>query len=264
MPLRYSRVFLQIITCLTAAVAAGCVRHKPTPPPPPQQTVLPQTPNLKQRLDAEAIWLRQYPSLATRDGDTLIVRYNGQEIARYVNDAKGCNPYSISKVLPLYDHVNNKLLPVAEVTCHFGPLDNRYLVLPSSDKYVVKDDVSASPDGRLIAMTDSSLTPSSGQFTLMSWPSLNPGAAFKAGCRNAVWRDSTHIEALCWHNSGPTPQDPNDAHALWFQAAISRDDAGHWQMQAKSFVDPVSLKPAPANGRALPHLSADVPATKRP
>ncbi|MGZ6041549.1 MAG: hypothetical protein ACXWKW_05090 [Asticcacaulis sp.] len=246
----------------TSLFAGGCTPHKPKAPPP--QTVAPYSASLKQRLDAEAVWLRQYPQLATRDGDTLVLHYAGKEIARYVNDPKGCNPYSIKKVLRLYDRASGTLEPVAEVACHFGPIDNRYIVRPSGDKYVVQDDVSASPDGRLIAMSDSSPKLTQGQFMLMDWPDLTTVAAFRAGCHDLKWQDDSRLTALCWHNNGTSPQDPNDSRTIYFQADIRHAGHGDWQMQATAFVDPVSLKPQAANGRPLPRLTAYVPPADKP
>ena len=221
-------------------------------------------PSPAQRRAIEAKWLAQYPDVATRDGPTLVIRHGDAEIARYVDDPQGCNPYSISKVIALYDEAAGKLLPVAEVTCHFGSLDNRYLVLPASDKYTVHDDVSASPDGRTLAMADNSLSPIGGQFSLIAWPSMARITTFHAGCRNIAWQDAGHFTATCWHNSGSMPQDPDDTRSVFFTANVARGEDGAWAMTATGFVDGASGRPIAAGGRPLPRLMGYLPPPNRP
>ncbi len=215
-------------------------------------------------MTAETRLLVQYPQLATRNGPTLTIHFGGKTVATYTDDPKGCDPYSITRVVMLYDTTGDHREPVAEVTCHFGNIDNRYLVLPSTDKYVIRDDIVPSPDGRRFATSDSSLSAAGGEFTLVSWPSLARSAAFHAGCRKVAWRDDSHLTALCWHNSGTTPHDPNDSRDVYFAADIWRDGDGQWQMQATHFVEADSSKPVAANGRPLPHLVAFIPPPDAP
>jgi len=241
---------------------AACQR--PHPPAPPPQTIRVDGPSAAQRRADETRWLQAFPDVATRDGPTLIIRYGGTEVARFTDDPKGCNPYSISKVVRLYDAVSGKMLPVAEVTCHFGAIDNRYLVLPTSDKYTVPDDVAASPDGRILAMADNSLGPADRQFSLIAWPSMTRLTTFRAGCRAVTWRDAGRLTATCWHNSGSMPQDPDDSRSAFFTALVARDDKGGWTMTATGFVDGSTGRPVAAAGRALPRLTGYVPPPNRP
>ncbi len=243
---------------------AACHRQPPPAPPAAPQTLRTDGPSTAQRRAEEAKWLSAFPEVATRQGDTLIVHHDGQDVARYTDDPKGCNPYSISKVIALYDVATGKLQPIPELTCQFGAQEDRYLVLPSSDKYTVVDDVSASPDGKRLAMADNSLAQEGGQFSLIDWPSVARLATFKAGCRNAQWRDADHLTALCWHNEGSVPQDADDTRSVFFAAEIGRDDNGQWTMTATGFVDGASGKPVAAAGRALPHLSGETPPPDRP
>ena len=246
---------------------AACQPPHPVAPPSqaasPPQTVSPPSPSTAQRRAEEARWLSAFPDVATRQGDTLTIRHDGKDVARYTDDPQGCNPYSISKVVRLYDAASGALQPIAEVTCHFGALDNRYLILPSSDKYTVVDDVAASPDGRTLAMADNSLAQEGGQFSLIAWPSMTRIATFKAGCRHAAWRDADHLTALCWHNDGSSPQDADDTRSVAFTADIGRD-GGQWTMTATGFVDGGTEKPVPAKGRPLPHLIGEMPPPDRP
>ena len=240
---------------------AACQRpHAPAPAP---QTLSTDGPTAAQRRAEEAKWLTAFPDVATRQGDTLIVHHDGRDVARYTDDAKGCNPYHISKVVRLYDAATDRLQPIAELTCHFGTANNRYLVLPSSDKYTVIDDVSASPDGRALAMADNSLAQEGGQFSLIAWPSMTRLAIFRAGCRDAQWRDADHLTALCWHNEGAVPQDADDTRAVFFTAEIGRD-GDRWTMTGTGFVDGATGKPVAAVGRALPHLVGETPPPDRP
>jgi hypothetical protein len=238
--------------------------QRPHPPAPAPQTLSTEAPSTAERRAEEARWLSAFPDVATRQGDTLILRHDGKEVARYTDDPQGCNPYSISKVIRLYDAASGQLQPIAELTCHFGAQENRYLVLPSSDKYTVFDDVSASPDGRILAMADNSLAQEGGQFSLISWPSMARLAIFKAGCRNVVWRDADSLTAFCWTNSGSSPQDADDTRAVFFAADIGHYESGSWTMTATAFVDGASGKPVPAAGRPLPRLVGETPPPDRP
>ncbi len=253
---------------LSVLALAACQKPHPAVPVPPPQTP-PQTlradgPSTAQRQAEEAKWLAAFPDVATRDGTTLIIRYNGAEIARYIDDPRGCNPYSVSKVVRLYDETSKALQPVAEITCHFGALDNRYLVLPTSTKYTVRDDVDAAPDGKRLAMADNALGPTGGDFTLVDWPSMTRIAGFKVGCRNVTWADAGHLQALCWHNNGSSPQDADDSRTVFFMADITQGDGDHWTMTATGFVDGASGHPVPTASRALPRFIAEVPAPDRP
>lgn len=245
-----------------ALLLAACQR--PHPPAPAPQTLPTDGPSTAQRRAEEARWLAAFPDVATRQGDTLIIHHDGQDVGRYTDDPQGCNPYSISKVIALYDDASKRLQPVAEVTCRFGTLDNRYLILPSSDKYTVVDDVSASPDGRTLAMADNSLAQVGGQFSLIDWPSMARLATFKAGCRHPAWRDADHLTAMCWSNNGSSPQDADDTRSVFFTADIGRDGNGAWTMTATGFVDGATDKPVPAGGRPLPRLNGETPPPDRP
>lgn len=249
---------------LSGLALGACQRAHAVAPAHAPQTLRADGPSTAQRRAAEARWLAAFPDVATRDGPTLVIRYNGAEIARYVDDAKGCNPYSISKVIRLYDDASKALQPVAEVTCHFGALDNRYLVLPTSTKYTVRDDVEASPDGHMLAMADNALGPTDNDFTLITWPSMTRIAGFEAGCRNVTWRDTDHLQALCWHNNGSAPQDADDSRTIFFTADIDHATGDRWTMTATRFVDGSTGKPLPAKGRPLPHFTAEVPAPDHP
>lgn len=258
----YTVPFSRLTTLTCLVLLAGCARSHPPAPAP--HTIAPQAASPVQRLTLEAKWLEQYPGLATRKGHTLTIHFGARTVATYTDDAKGCDPYSISKVVLLYDDASAKRQPVAEVTCHFGTIDNRYLVLPSTDKYVVRDDIVPSPDGHRFATSDNSLGAAGGEFTLVSWPTLARTAAFHAGCRKVEWRDDTHISAICWHNNGVTPHDPNDSRDVYFSADIWRDGNGQWQMQGTHFVQADSSRLVPDKGRTLPRLMAFVPPPDAP
>ena len=246
-------------------LALGLVAcQRPHPPAPAPQTLSTAGPSTAQRRAEEAKWLAAFPDVATRQGTTLIIRHDGKDVARYSDDAQGCNPYSLTKVVRLYDAASGSLQPIAELDCHFGAEDNRYLVLPSSDKYRVVDDVSASPDGRTLAMADNSLSQEGGQFSLIAWPAMARIATFKAGCRNVAWTDADHLTAMCWTNNGSSPQDADDTRSVFFTAEIGRDGDGRWTMTATGFVDRTTGKPVPAGGRPLPRLVGETLPPDRP
>ena len=206
--------------------------------------------------EAEARLLAEHADLGIRAGPTLIIRYAGEDPVTLVDDPKGCNPHSVANVIMVKAGPGPRLSPIAEIRCHFGSLDNLYLLLPDGDKFPIVDEVSASPDGQTLAMADNSMGPgpNRGRFTLINWPTLNKAASFPAGCHVVAWQSSDSLTAHCWHNDGSEPTDADDSRSVYFAARIFRVSKGPWQLKGTAWLgsDFSSLKDAKG---ALPSFS---------
>ncbi|HVZ29143.1 MAG TPA: hypothetical protein VG839_02035 [Asticcacaulis sp.] len=224
------------------------------PPPIPKSDVDPTafvgTPKEAAARRQEAQVLAAHPGLAERKGTTLTIHYRGHDLVSYTDDAHGCARYFVERAVRVFDPDSGRLEALALVDCHFGTTTNRYLVLPSTGKYALTDDVAASPDGHHLATSDSTVTPARGQFIIVEWPDFDRRAAFPAGCRNIQWQDDRHLTADCWHSDHPNTLNPYESDAMVFRARIWNDQ-GQWRMQAtqwlhaESFAPLVSTKPLP-------------------
>lgn len=198
----------------------------------------------------ESLVLRDVPQLASRNGPVLTIHYRGQDLVTYTDDPNGCARYVIERAIKVYDPQTGNLEPIALVACHLGATTNRYLVLPSTGKYAVTDDVAASQDGRFLATSDSTVTKSRGAFIVIDWPNIERRAEFAAGCTHIKWQDSDHLTADCWHSDTPNPLNPNESTAGFFIAKVWRDGgvcrmhATQW-LQAETFAPLASSAPLP-------------------
>lgn len=243
---------LIMVACLTA-----CARPH-HPPPAPKSDIDPSafvgTPKEVAARQQEARVLTANPGLAERRGAVLTIRYRGHDLVSYTDDPHGCARYYIERAVRVFDPDSGRLEPLALVACHFGATTNRYLVLPSTGKYALTDDVAASPDGHHLATSDSTVTPARGQFIIVEWPDFDRRAAFPAGCRNIRWQDDRNLTADCWHSDGPNTLNPYESDAVFFRAHVSKDH-GQWQMQATQWLHAESFAPV-ASTAPLPRFSA--------
>ena len=184
----------------------------------------------------EAVRLQRHPGLAIRDGENLTIYYQGKAISRLVATVHDqsddeCNTFDVGKVLNVYDPAARSHQNLAEVYCHQGEFEKRFIVLPDGSRWPVSD-ASSSPDGQLIGVGSNKNAGLSG-FTLLAWPKRNIVARFAQGCRVIGWQDSSHLTVTCFR----TDLD-HDAEYDWrltplaFDASVWRDDDGIWQMQA--------------------------------
>lgn len=253
------RFTFPLLTVVLVATAYACT--KPKDPPPPLVAHTDITPNsfvgtpreAAARLN-ESLVLREHPGLATRSGDTISIRYGGQDVVTYTDDPNGCQRYIIERAVMVYDQKTGRREPVALVACHFGVTTNRYLVLPNSGKYAVTDDVAASPDGRFLATSDSTVTKARGAFIVIEWPEMDTRAEFPAGCTHLKWQDDGHLTADCWHSDTPNTVNPNESAAVFFRAKVWRD-GGVWRMQAVQWLHRETFAPS-ASAAPLPKFTA--------
>jgi hypothetical protein len=200
----------------------------------------------KRTMAVEAALIDANPGLALRHDRELTIFHKGEAVTTYTNDPKGCQRYFLTGVMKLRGK-DGALYPVAGVTCHFANSENTYLVLPNSDKYMVREEASASPDGRVLASGFDRADLSQGSLALADWPHIRDVVIFPVHCAGMVWQDATHFTATCWHNEGPNSSNPYDSFAYYFKASIGKDEAGKWQMQATQWLDRDSLTPRNRN-----------------
>jgi|GEM_PF-1212884 len=211
----------------------------------------------RRTMAVEAALISANPGLALRNGRELTIFHRDEAVTTYTNDPKGCQRYFLTGVVKLRGKDGN-LYPVAGVTCHFANSENTYLVLPNSDKYVVREEASVSPDGRILASGFDRADKTQGSLTLANWPHIRDVVIFPAHCTNMVWQDASHFTATCWHNEGPNSSNPYDSFANYFSARIEKDAAGKWQMQATGWLDRDTLTPKTTD-KPLYHFIAASP-----
>ncbi len=233
---------------------------KPSPPPQRAEGIDPTfegSEQEKRAMAVEAALIAGNPGLALRNDRELTILHRDEAVTTYTNDPKGCQRYFLTGVMKLRGK-DDELYPVAGVTCHFANSENTYLVLPNSDKYVVREEASASPDGRILASGFDRADLTQGSLTLANWPHIRDVVIFPAHCTGMVWQDASHFTATCWHNEGPNSSNPYDSFANYFSARIEKDAVGKWEMQATQWLDRDSLKPKTVN-KPLYHFTAAPP-----
>ncbi len=237
---------------------AACTRQPEPRPPAPRTDINPATfiGTAKEAAarQQEAKVLGDYPGLAERKGAILTIRYRGNDLVTYTDDAQGCARYYIERAIKVADPETGRLEPVALVACHFGTTTNRYLVLPTTGKYALTDDVATSPDGHHLATSDSTVTRARGQFIIVEWPDFERRAAFPTGCKNIQWQDDSHLTADCWHSDRPNTLNPYESDAIFFRANVW-NDKGVWRMRATQWLHAESFTPV-ASTAPLPQFEA--------
>ncbi len=191
----------------------------------------------------EALILKNYPNLATRQGEVLTISYAGKPVVQlaprpagasdFVPMTEACDEYRLKKAISVRDPVSRRPEPLAVVECHWDTVSSRLLVLPNGKRSMVED-VSASPDGLIIAVGDNyPSAPGASGFAIRDWASQTDIAAFGPACRVVSWQDASHLIATCMYDPG-AHSEPSDiyAAALPFDAKVWRDTDGVWQMQA--------------------------------
>lgn len=236
--------FLLFLATITLLVSC-----KPSPPPQRAEGINPTfegSEDERRTMAVEAALIAANPGLALRNDRELTIFHKGEAVTTYTNDPLGCQRYFLTGVVKLRGQTG-ELYPVAGVTCHFANSENTYLVLPNSDKYLVREEASVSPDGRILASGFDRADKTQGALALANWPHIRDVVIFPAHCKGMIWQDDTHFTATCWHNDGPDIASPYDSFARYFRATVSRDKAGKWQMQATQWIDRDTLKPKALN-----------------
>lgn len=228
-----------VVSCFLALLTA-CTAEERTPSPPlarsdvnPNAFVGTAREVAAQAQEAEI--LKAHPRLGVRSGAELIIHYRGEALVTYTDNPQGCDSYLVERAIEIRDPDTGALEPIALIACHFGTTTNRYLVLPNSGKYNVTGDVAASPNGRFLATTDSTVTKARGAFIIANWPQTESRAEFPAGCRNISWVSDSELNADCWRSEHPNTVNPDESDAVFFRARVWRDGAT-WRMTATNWL----------------------------
>ena len=258
------RLVLPAFALPALAILVSLTACKPSPPPQRPEGIDPTfegSEDERRTMAVETAMIAANPGLALRNGRELTIFHKNEAVTTYTNDPKGCQRYFLTGVVKLRGK-DGELYPVAGVTCHFANSENTYLVLPNSDKYVVREEASASPDGRILASGFDRADNTQGMLTLAQWPHIHDVVLFPAHCTSMAWQDESHFTATCWHNEGPNSSNPYDSFANYFSARIEKDTAGKWQMQGTQWLDRDTLKPK-AVAKPLYHFTAAPPPEPR-
>jgi hypothetical protein len=227
---------LRAVSALTffTVLLTACTAEEPAPQPPLARSDV--NPNAfvgtSKETEAklqEAEVLKAHPSLARRNGPELVINYSGEALVTYTDNPQGCDRYIVERAITVRDPESGTLEPIALVACHFGTTTNRYLVLPNSGKYNVVGDIAASPSGRYVATSDSTVTRARGAFIISEWPHTENRAEFPAGCSNIHWRSDHELDANCWRSDHPNTVNPEESDTVFFRARVWRD-GNTWHM----------------------------------
>lgn len=217
----------------------------------------------QQALKDEAVLLAANPGIVQRDGDNLVVSYDGRAVTT-LQTTGGCDSYIVKKILWLYDATRQKKEGVADIVCLAGEFTIDLLIMPDGDALENRD-ASASPDGRLLVTGGEDNYMNITLLSLYQWPSPHAFAQFPAHCLTHDWQDDTHFQVDCRYD--PTGKG-DDETTVQFDADVWRDDAGPWRMQASRFTDftiyGMKYGSAPDDGRPLPAFLAQAPKDPEP
>lgn len=241
-----------------AMTLAACSRDEPVAPPVARSDVNPNafvgTPRETAAKLHESQLLEQYPGVASRNGPELVISYRGDIVVTYTDNPQGCDRYIVEQILKVRDPDTASLEAIALVACHFGTTTNRYLVLPNSGKYNVISDIAASPDGRLFATSDSTVTKARGAFIISKWPDTNSRFEFPAGCKTIKWLNDSELNADCWRSDHPNTVNPDESDTVFFRARVWRED-DRWNMTATQWLARDTFAPIASN-KPFPTLTA--------
>ena len=207
------------------------------------------------RVDEAALMTRT-PGLVARSGDSLTVTYPGHPAivltppADAVRKPGQCDSYIFSKAL----HVQGQT--AAEITCHMGEFENEIVVRPDGGVTPIYASGSASPDGRVVVVGEDKAW-SEAALTVYDWPTMRVAARFKPACRVLKWTAPERAAVTCVY----FPDAHDNAKVEAFDADLSRDTGGAWQLQATQWRDPnrfdrkTNLPVAVQRMWPLPHFS---------
>jgi hypothetical protein len=200
----------------------------------------------------EAQRLKQHAGLAVRNGNNLTLFYNGKQSARLVAkpvrlvDTPDCDSYAVHKILPVHDTVSGKTVDIAQISCHRGEFEERFVSMPDGSRWIVGD-ASSPPGGKHVVLGQN--RPDFGgvdsKLTIVSWPDRKVEARFTPRCRVLEWQAEEHFTVTCIANFFPgndTNKSLIEAEHTWlvaFDAKVWRDGKGRWRMQATRWLQPM-------------------------
>ncbi|ESQ90043.1 hypothetical protein ABAC460_09760 [Asticcacaulis sp. AC460] len=222
---------------LLATVAACSTKPVPPvtvqPPPPPQSG--PKA--VEARLyDDEAAALKAYPKFARREGDKLVLSYDGRDIVRLTSTPESacegwetCSLWSFAGLIQLKDG------PVAVVYREHGEGDNYILFDRSGKSQWLAGAPMASPGGRYIASGIMASPLSDGLIEIVDWHA-SPRAIVDSDswCEPVAWRDALRLKLRCNRDG------ENQAPAFEAEAVLT---GNAWQLTSAQPVLPFKPRP---------------------
>lgn len=207
----------------------------------------------------DASVLKDYPRLASRDGETLTIFYAAKPIARLLPRSSAstdldkdpanapCDAYRLVKAISVRDPASARMEPLAVVTCRRDTLYIRLLIGPAGKGELVTD-LAASPEGSMVGFGDNAFYRTSERpgFVLRDWKTQKSVAAFTPRCRVIAWQDSRHLTATCVYDTTWRfkPENP-----MPFDARAWQDNDGQWHLQATRWLNPRRASEIGVNGR---------------
>ncbi len=190
------------------------------------------------RLEESAL-IAHNPGLVARNGDALTVAYGGRTIATLTPMAPpshrpgDCDSLVFSRALRVYDPQSKTPQTAAEITCHSGAFENEMVVRPDGTAVTIYADGVASPDGRVIVAGEDKAW-AQAALTVYAWPDMRVAARFAPACRVLKWTGPARAAVTCVY----FPDAKSDRDVQAFDADLSQDNGGRWQLQATQWRDP--------------------------
>ncbi len=214
------------------------------------------------RLEESAL-IAHNPGLVARNGDALTVAYAGRTVATLTPTAApshrpgDCDSLVFSRALRVYDPQSKGPQNAAEITCHSGAFENEMVVRPDGTAVTIYADGAASPDGRVIIAGEDKAW-AQAALTVYDWPSMHVAARFAPACRLLKWTGPARASVTCVY----FPDAKSDRDVQAFDADLSQDGKGGWQLQATQWRDPnhfdrkTNLPMATKRMWPLPHFAS--------
>jgi hypothetical protein len=217
------------------------------------------------RLREEKLHVK-HPTLMVREGDKLTIFYQGAPSVSLIPDLgarEGCDSYNLRSIVPTYDPLKQQMDYLAEISCHTGEFEKRFIVMPSGERWNVNG-VMASPSGHLIGVGQNNVANDGfGGFTIQEWPSRKIVARFKPRCRVVSWQDDANLTVTCLHELKPLGADLD--YYVAFDASVTRDQKQRWRMRTSRWLNPRAQDYNKAgDGEYAPTLSLQWPLNFKP
>ena len=189
---------------------------------------------LKARREEAAI-IKNFPSIASREGDVLTLSRGGHPVARLTDqgiqhcDGMGtCNVWRFLGMVSL-QVTSHRHETYAEVT-HLDGEDRDFLLIGEDGTAIwLDDEPMASPDGRYVA-TGETAGLSDSPLVIIDWtsPGRRASAVFNSACQPVGWLDAATLNVICSRN------DKTSGYVL---ATVKAAGPKAWRLQETQVVD---------------------------
>jgi hypothetical protein len=210
--------------------------------------------NFEFKRDQETAPFARWPGVARREGDVLIIRADGRDVASftdtgYCDGFDQCGRWRFQGVLRL----GGRNYPW--LTFFHGEFQKTaYIVGASGELFSAQGEPSASPDGRwlVVAYNEPDLGGSVAVFEAGPRGLRLVAASEAAVCRAESWKGDQRLTMTCTDSDATTPQ-----RAL--SADLVRDEHG-WRVEPRAELDGATGRPLAEPARPL--VNIEIPAVK--